>query len=153
MSEVSVTWTVNDDESAVTGTSGCDPVSITSDTTGTGTTLTCEATSDGGTDSKSVTIQRDTTAPALAPTVSPNPVPLNGSATASPNASDATSGIAVAGCDPLDTSSVGGHSVACTATDNAGNTANAAAGYTVFYCFAGFFSPVDPSVLNSAKAG
>lgn len=102
--------------------------------------FTCQATSDGGTDSKSVTIKRDATAPA--PMVSPNPVPLNGSATASPNANDATSGIAVAACDPVDTGSVGGHCIACTPTDQAGNTASATAGYTVLYAYAGFFSPV-----------
>jgi hypothetical protein len=45
-----------------------------------GTTLTCEATSAGGTDSESVTIKRDATDPSLAPSVSPNPVQLNGSA-------------------------------------------------------------------------
>jgi len=127
-------------------------VTVSSDTAG--VSFTCQATSDGGTDSNSVTLKRDATAPALAPTVSPNPVPLNGSATASPNAGDATSGIAVAGCDPVDTSSVGGHSVNCTATDQAGNTAGATASYSVGYSFTGFFAPVDnPPVLNNAKAG
>ena len=38
-------------------------------------------------------INIDLTAPTLSPTVSPNPVLLNGSATASPNASDTLSGI------------------------------------------------------------
>ena len=61
ISDVSVSWTVTDDKSAISATNGCDPTLIDSDTAG--TTLTCEATSDGGTNSVSVTIQRDATAP------------------------------------------------------------------------------------------
>jgi hypothetical protein len=80
-----------------------------------------------------VTVDEDTTAPSLAPTVTPNPVVLNGTATAVANATDSGSGVASQGCDPVDTSSVGAHTVACTATDVAGNTANANASYTVGY--------------------
>ena len=61
VSDVVVTWDVVDDESEVTNTTGCDPTTISSDTTG--QTLTCEATSGGGTSSESVTIKRDATAP------------------------------------------------------------------------------------------
>lgn len=151
-SDVTVTWTVVDDESTITAESGCDATTISTDTSG--TELTCSATSAGGTNQQSVTILRDATAPTLNPSVSPNPVLLNGTATASPNASDATSGIASASCDAVDTSSVGGHSVACSATDTAGNTASASASYTVSYQFSGFTSPVNGTgVLNVAKAG
>ncbi len=68
----------------------------------------------------------DTTPPTLAPQVAPNPVLLNGTATASPNASDA-SGIASSSCTQPVTSSVGLKTVDCTATDTAGNTATSAA--------------------------
>ena len=103
---------------------------VTSDTTG--TILTCTATSSGGgTTFKSVTIKRDTTAPTLSPTVSPDPVARDSSATATSNATDATSGVASESCDPVDTSSIGPGSVTCTATDLAGNTATADASYTV----------------------
>ncbi|MGH2375123.1 MAG: hypothetical protein ACRDIC_16850, partial [bacterium] len=113
---VTVSFTVTEAESpASLTTTGCDPVTVSSDTAG--VSFTCQATSNGGADSKSVTIKRDATAPTLAPTVSPDPVELNGSATASPNATDATSGVAVSACDPVDTASVGVHSVDCTATD------------------------------------
>lgn len=105
-----------------------------------------------GSDSKS--FQYDATAPTLNPTVSPNPVLLNGGATASANAQDNLSGVASANCDPVDTSSVGSHSVSCSATDNAGNTNSANANYSVNYKFVGFSAPVDNNnVLNSAKAG
>src|SRR5262249_25437805 len=84
----------------------------------------------------------DATAPTLAPSVSPNPVLLNGSASASPNTNDNLSGVASASCGAPTTSSVGTKSVSCSATDKAGNTANANASYTVIYNFSGFFSPV-----------
>ncbi|HSK52962.1 MAG TPA: hypothetical protein VLA44_09415, partial [Clostridia bacterium] len=228
-SDVTVSWTVVDNESAISSSSGCSSTSITADTTG--TTLTCSATSAGGTASQSVTIKRDATAPTISgsaspapngagwnntnvtvsftcgdtlsgvvscpssqtlsaegagqsatatvfdnagnsasttvsginidktaptinPTVSPNPVLVNGSATASPNASDGLSGVASSSCGTVDTSTVGSHSVTCTATDNAGNTATASVSYNVAYGFTGFFRPVDnDGVLNVVKAG
>lgn len=60
-SDVSVSWTVTDPDSTVTSTTGCDPTTINADTAG--TTLTCSATSAGGTNSQSVTIKRDATPP------------------------------------------------------------------------------------------
>jgi hypothetical protein len=150
--DVTVSWSVVDDGSAISSSSGCGPTTIIADTAG--TQLTCTATSSGGTSSESVTIKRDATKPTLSPSVSPNPVLLNGSATASAGASDNLSGIASASCGPVDTSSVGSKSVTCNATDNAGNTANASANYSVGYKFVGFSSPVDNNgMLNVAKAG
>jgi len=139
-STVNLTWSVVDSESSVTMQMGCGPQTIATDTTG--VTFTCQATSAGGTASRSITIKRDATAPVLSPTVSPNPVFLNGAATASPGASDSTSGLASASCAPVTTSSAGGFTVACTATDNAGNVANASTNYVVRYQFLGFLSPL-----------
>jgi len=152
-SNVNVSWDVSDSESDVSSSTGCSVISITSDQAA--TTYTCSATSAGGTDSKSVTIKRDASAPTLAPSVSPNPVLLNGTATASANASDVTSGLASQSCSAVNTSSVGAaKTVGCTATDNAGNIANANATYAVTYKFSSFASPVDGNgVLNVAKAG
>ncbi|HEU0296751.1 MAG TPA: PxKF domain-containing protein, partial [Anaerolineales bacterium] len=93
---------------------------------------------------QTLTILSDTTPPTLAPTVSPNPVYLNGTATASANATDDTgSGIASQSCGPIDTSTVGTHSVTCTATDHAGNTATATVDYQVIYRFDGFLQPIN----------
>jgi hypothetical protein len=89
--------------------------------------------------------QVDPTPPKLAPTISPSPVLLLGSATATPNATDATSGIASQGCGAVDTSTPGIHTLTCTATDVAGNTATAQVGYLVEYKIIGFFSPVPNS--------
>ncbi|MHB1097702.1 MAG: thrombospondin type 3 repeat-containing protein [Gemmatimonadaceae bacterium] len=66
-SNVAVSWTVTDGQSAVTSTSGCGASSVTTDTQG--VTFTCSATSAGGSDSKSVVIKRDATAPVITPTV------------------------------------------------------------------------------------
>ena len=101
-----------------------------------------------------VSYQVDQTAPTLAPTVSPDPVVLNGTATADPGASDSVSGIASASCGAVDTSSVGAQTVNCTATDHAGNTATGQASYRVVYNFSGFFQPVDnlPTV-NTTNSG
>jgi hypothetical protein len=151
-SNVTVTWSVVDAESAISSSTGCDSVTINADTAG--VTLTCSATSAGGTASESITIQRDATAPTLTPSVSPNPVLLNGTATASPGAADAMSGVASSSCDLVDTNSVGPHSVTCYATDNAGNTNSASASYNVVFAFTGFDRPVDNGgVLNVVKAG
>ena len=87
----------------------------------------------------------DSTAPTLAPAVGPTPILLHGSATATPNATDATSGVASQSCGALDTGTAGLHTVTCTATDNAGNSATASVTYLVAYRLLGFFSPASNS--------
>jgi hypothetical protein len=95
----------------------------------------------------------DKTPPVLNPIVSPNPVLLNGAATATSGAADALSGLASQSCGAVTTSSVGTKSVTCTATDNAGNTNSAAVNYTVDYTFSGFLAPVkNPPSINMDKA-
>ena len=79
------------------------------------------------------TFKYDATAPTLSPSVSPNPVVLNGTATAAPNAQDNLSGIASQSCDPVNTSLIGQHEVTCRAEDNAGNLSSATTDYTVRY--------------------
>lgn len=88
------------------------------------------------------TFSIDTTAPLLDASVSPDPVLLHGDATATPGASDATSGVAAASCDPVGSSVAGPNAVQCTATDIAGNTTTAEVPYTVAYAFEGFGPPV-----------
>ena len=62
-SNVDVSWTVTDAESAVTSTTDCSSGYVAEDTDG--ITFSCSATSAGGTTSRSVTIRRDTVAPSL----------------------------------------------------------------------------------------
>jgi hypothetical protein len=99
-------------------------------------------------------IKIDKTAPTLSPSVSPNPVILNGTATATAGATDTGSGIATQSCDAVTTNTVGTRTVTCTATDHAGNTATASATYQVIYNFTGFFDPVkNPPIINEMNAG
>jgi hypothetical protein len=75
-SNVDVSWTVSDPDSAVFQQSGCGPVSVMMDTSG--SLLTCMATSSGGTAQSSVVIKRDTNPPfTVMATVSP-PANSNG---------------------------------------------------------------------------
>jgi len=60
-SDVAVSWSVTDAESAVTSTSGCGPQTLTAETAG--STVTCTATSAGGTTTVSRTIKIDKTGP------------------------------------------------------------------------------------------
>lgn len=60
-SDVHLTSSVTDNQSAITSQTGCDAVDVTTDQQS--TTYTCTATSAGGTAIESVTIKRDATAP------------------------------------------------------------------------------------------
>jgi sugar lactone lactonase YvrE len=62
-SDVSLSWSVSDPESAVSSSNGCSATSVTTDTSG--VTFTCSATSGGGTSTQSVTIRRDSVAPVV----------------------------------------------------------------------------------------
>jgi hypothetical protein len=59
---VSVDWTVTDNESTITGTTGCADTTKASDGT---YSLTCQATSSGGTSSKTASFKIDQTAPVV----------------------------------------------------------------------------------------
>jgi len=68
-SNIEISWTVEDEETSGWPVSGCDRRMFSADTAG--TTVTCTATSPGGTASRSVTIRRDTTAPETSLTATP----------------------------------------------------------------------------------
>ena len=91
----------------------------------------------------------DLAGPTLTPTVTPNPVNLGGTATASAGASD-PSGVASSSCGPIDTSTVGVKTVTCTATDTLGNSSSKSVTYTVKFGFLGFDNPIPQS---NYKAG
>jgi Tol biopolymer transport system component len=127
------------------------------------TSIACAATDAAGNTSAPVVaiVHVDAHAPLLAPTVSPNPVVLRATATAVPHASDATSGISAQSCGSPDTSTVGIHSVGCSATDVAGITATVSAPYNVVYsafaCLGGVghqvLDPVAPDGSSVFKSG
>ncbi len=126
VSNVTVTWSVTDPESAVTSTPGCGPTTISSDTTG--TTLTCTATSAGGTTSVPVTIKRDATPPTIT-YLGQNPAPNangwnNTAVTLSWSCTDATSGPVSATVSQTISTEGANQSATGTCTDTAGNTAS-----------------------------
>lgn len=131
-SDVTVDWSVTDAESDVT-VEGCEPSTTTADTAA--TTISCVATSAGGTTAKDVTIKRDATAPELSVTGGPQDGASYeaGAVPAAPtcSATDATSGVA-GGCALSGYAATEGtHELVATASDAAGNTATLSRRYTV----------------------
>jgi Ca2+-binding RTX toxin-like protein len=129
--DVSVSWDVRDDESAVTERVGCNPATVVSDTPG--ASSSCRATSEGGTSSASVVVRRDTTAPTLT-CLAPEPVfelyQLGAQVRAS--VADATSGPAVASAFGIaNTGRAGSFTSTVTGRDRAGNTGTATCPYRV----------------------
>lgn len=129
VSDVTVTWSVTDPESSVTSTSGCDPTTITADTTG--LTLTCTATSAGGTASQAVTIKRDATPPEILCAVPDQSMWYGDNVSVSCSASDSTSGLAgpstftLSTSVPVNTETSAATTNSQTVSDYAGNTATA----------------------------
>lgn len=129
VSDIVVSWTVEDPDSAVSASTGCGVSQVNADTAD--TTLTCEATSAGGTSSQSVSVKRDVTAPSL--TYGSASPAANGAGWNNTDvalgfaAMDAMSG--VASTSPASSPVVvGGEgaalSASVTVTDNAGNSAS-----------------------------
>jgi len=158
-SDVSLTWSVVDNESTVSSKTGCDPLTISSDQAE--TTYTCSATSAGGTSDATASIKRDATAPVVTITgmADGNTYILSAVPEAGCSTTDAGSGVAAEATLSLsggNSLGVGSFSAACSgAADNAGNSASpVSVKYNVTFQFDGFSAPVDnPSVLNIAKAG
>jgi Ca2+-binding RTX toxin-like protein len=122
VSDADVTFDVQDPESEIISTSGCDPVSVTSDTTE--ISFICEATSEGGTSSASAFVKRDATAPTLT-CVTPAPVFTLGTfgATVPATVTDATSGPLVSpATGPANTNAPGNFTASITGYDRAGNS-------------------------------
>jgi hypothetical protein len=124
-SDVNVTWSVVDNESAISSQTGCGAQSVTSDTSG--VTFTCSATSAGGNSSQSVTIKRDATAPTITfvNRTAANSNGWNNSAvTVNWSCSDTTSGAVTASSSQTVSSEGANQSVTGSCTDNAGNSAS-----------------------------
>ena len=119
------------------------------------TDVSCTATDAAGNTSQPVlvSIKLDATAPTLAPAFSPVPILLHGTSTATPNATDSGgSGMASQACRSLDTSTVGAHTVTCTASDVAGNTATVTPSYTVLYSTSACLGAPGHAVLPPVNA-
>ncbi len=127
---VGVTWQVSDPESPVVDPAGCEAVSLT-----TSASLTCRATSAGGTTAAPLSVKIDPTAPTQpaftgirARTYLPATLPSSRAITCS--SGDPTSG--VVGCNVSGyRSRFGAHVLTATATNGAGLTATSTLAYTV----------------------
>jgi probable HAF family extracellular repeat protein len=142
-SNTAVNWSVTDPESSITSTSGCGPVTLAADTTG--SNLTCSATNGAGlSNSGAVTIRIDKTAPTVSVGVpSNNGIHLlNSSVASNYSCNDATSGLqSCSGSVPngtsINTTAAGSFNFVVNATDKAGNTAQVANPYSIRYSPAG----------------
>jgi sugar lactone lactonase YvrE len=152
LGQVSVGWNAYDPQSTISSSSGCDITTLPGETAG--ATLTCTATSAGGTSTASRTIKIDSTGPTLNPVIAPSPPIVNETATAFANATDTLSGVASQSCASVNTASVGAKTVVCVAQDVAGNQRSTTKSYSVFYGFNGFLSPlVELPRTNRIKKG
>lgn len=91
-SNVGLSWSVTDGQSAISSQSGCSAVNVTLDQSA--TTYTCSATSAGGTTTETVSIKRDATAPTVTPDSVTDATWRNTSLAQGFTASDAGSGLA-----------------------------------------------------------
>jgi hypothetical protein len=128
--DVTVTWSCSDIEGVLSPTV---TQIVSMEGSALSATGTCTDTSGNTASDTQTGFNIDKTAPSLSPTVSPNPVTLNDSATVNANASDGLSGLDTVNCGALDTSSVGSKFVTCTATDKTGNFNSVSVSYTVQY--------------------
>jgi hypothetical protein len=124
VSNVTLNWTVEDPESVILETRGCDAVTLTNDTVG--TSFTCYARSDGGETTVTITIRLDKTGPVVTATPSRTPDAngwYNHALTVGYSGTDATSGIdscvSPQGYSGPDNANA---SVSGSCTDRAGNT-------------------------------
>jgi hypothetical protein len=135
-SDVVVSWTVTDPESAVTP-SGCGQTTISSNTSAAGTPVTCSATSEGGTASETVTIARDVTPPAVDYAGNLGTYAFDSTVNITCTAADSTPGSGVASTTCANISGlassfgVGPHTFSASATDNAGGVGNASTTFVV----------------------
>ena len=131
-SAASLSWTVTDPDSGIFYTQGCDPVTISSETSG--RSFTCFAINRArGTSRASRRIKVDLTDPSVA-CVQPSPVFFKGQEGARVKAtvSDALSGpTTTLAVSPANTSAVGSFSVNVTGSDRAGRASTVACGYVV----------------------
>jgi hypothetical protein len=128
-SDVTLSWSVLDQESVISSSSGCANSTVTTDTAG--VTFTCTATSAGGTATQAVTIRRDTAPPVVtfgAPSPVANAAFWNNTDVSVPfTIGDALSGIASGSSSPVVVTGEGiGLGSPVLASDVAGNAVSAA---------------------------
>ncbi|HVX40040.1 MAG TPA: thrombospondin type 3 repeat-containing protein, partial [Gemmatimonadaceae bacterium] len=120
-SNVHVAWSVTDPDTPVSAKDGCVDTDLTSNTTAEGVTLTCAATSGGGTaPSQSVTIKIDKTIPSVTGAVTSGRPGTNGwyttpvGITWTPSAAGPSGQNLSSDCSEVTTGETAGHTFTCT---------------------------------------
>lgn len=159
VSNVGVSWALSDPESAITSKVGCDPISLTAETPG--TTVTCSATSAGGTALQSVTIKIDRTLPTVTYAGNAGTYTIDQTVAISCTAADALSGVASTTCahinGPAYTFPLGTRTFSASATDQAGNIGHGSTSFTVVVTYESLHSLTrqfvgQRGILNSLEA-
>jgi hypothetical protein len=132
--DVTVTWNVSDPESGIASSSGCDAMTLTSETTG--TTLTCSATNGAGSSSsESVTVKIDKTLPTVTYAGNAGVYTPDQTVNITCSATDNRSGVGSTTCADISglasSFGPGTHTFSATATDLAGNVGSGSTTFTV----------------------
>jgi Ca2+-binding RTX toxin-like protein len=131
-SNVSVSWSVIDAQSALTATDGCADSVLAADSAGTTYTCTASSAPSAGPGSATVTVKRDVTAPTVACGVRPTFDYAQQPALVNATVADATSGAAAAVVSAAANTMVAGvGKVTVTGADRAGNRLSRACPYLV----------------------
>lgn len=138
-SPVSVAFTVTDNESAITSTTGCGTPNFSGDTPS--GSAACSATSAGGTSNKTVTFKIDQTVPTVTYTGNAGTYNLTENVAITCSAADAMSGVASTTCANVSgmayTFGAGSHTYSATATDKAGNVGSGSTSFTIVVTYDG----------------
>jgi hypothetical protein len=149
-SDVTVSWTITDNESSPMIFAGCETTVITFDTSG--TTLSCSALSLGGISTGTYTVRRDATAPVVSYTNAKATYDMTESVFIFCNAADATSGVASTDCQNIigpATMFASTNVFSATATDFAGNVGTGSVMFNVVVTTAGLRVLVGQWVTNA----
>ena len=152
-SDVNVAWKIQDVDGPAKKVA-CDDATVTADTAG--TTYSCTAESAGGTTKESVTIKRDTTAPALkvpAALLIENAGPSGAIVDYDVTATDSVDAKPSLTCTPASGAvfPLGVNTVACTSTDAAGNGSTESFGVVVVRAAATPAPAITPTVAPAPK--
>lgn len=153
-SDVVVSWQVVDPESAVTRTVGCETVVVAEDTSG--RVFTCEATSEGGTSSVSLTVKRDASPPLVRFSGNAGTYDVHHAVSIVCTAEDTLSGIQSLDCPglvaPAWTLGLGEHTLRGSAWDRAGNSAWSETSFEVVATAPGVCTLIQNWVANRGVA-
>lgn len=154
VTDVALTWTVADQESPLLATVGCEPVVLLQDDTK--RTVTCVATSLGGTTVSSYVLGRDTTAPTISYLGNAGTYTIDQPILISCVETDVTSGVASSTCADIAGDAalfpIGTNTFTATATDFAGNTGTATVTFSVVVTTPSLSALIDVMVTKESVA-